>query len=575
MPVVPRRLTASPLVHGLRLLLRYLPEGYRSIFAWLAGIGLAVGVLEAGVLALIGLLGSSLASDRPADATTLGVGLLDDRGRTTLVLIGVAMIALTIVLRAAESHFVAKVGTAPLTNLRNALFRAYLRSSFTHQQNERGGELVDLLATHVPRAGFVVYYLAGAVSAGAMFVVLAGAAAVIDPVAFVVIVVAVALLWLLTLPLERLASRFGRLQNESSIDFTSDASEAAGAFKELRIFDVVDPVTDRLAQRAREVSHQIYVAKLTTSFTPNLYRALVLALLLIGLGVLNASGVGNVASAGTVVLLLVRALMASQLVSAYAQSAAEFVPFVDEITQRLDIYAASSTPEGSASLARVESIELRQVGHSYDEESPVLDGIELRIARGESVGLLGASGAGKSTLLSIVLGLIVPRTGVVLVNGVPIHEYTNSSLRTQIAAVPQDPLLVNASVADNIAFMRSGISQGDIESAARAAGIHDEIVAWPDGYDTVVGERGARALSGGQRQRVCIARALAGRPSLVILDEPTSALDNAAEEVVNQTLERLSGTCAVIVVSHRPEVLARCDRVVLLDSGRLSVSSPG
>ncbi len=311
------------------------------------------------------------------------------------------------------------------------------------------------------------------------------------------------------------------------------------------------------------------MAKLTTSFTPNLYRALVLALLLIGLGVLNASGVGNVASAGTVVLLLVRALMASQLVSAYAQSAAEFVPFVDEIARRLDTYAAGSSPEGSRTLINVESLALDGVSHSYDGEVPVLDHIELEVMGGGSIGLLGASGAGKSTLLSIILGLITPRNGRVLVNGTDIRDFTNASLRSAIAAVPQDPMLINATVAENIAFMRPGILQADVERAALAAGIHDEILGWPDGYETIVGERGARALSGGQRQRVCIARALAGRPSLMILDEPTSALDNAAEEVVNQTLERLSGGCAVIVVSHRPEVLARCDRVLRLDGGRL------
>ena len=565
----PGRLASSPLVHGLRLLEPYLPSGYRSIFGWLAAIGLGVGALEAGVLALIGLLGSSLASDAPADPAALGIGVLDDLGLTSLVIVGVVMILLTIILRAAESHFVAKIGTEPLTNLRNALLGSYLRSSFAHQQTERSGELVDLLATHVPRAGFVVYYLAGAVSAAAMFVVLAGLAAVIDPVAFVVIVVAVGLLWLVTRPLERLASRFGRLQNESSIQFTSDAAEAAGAFKELRVFDVVDAVTGRLAQRAKDVSHQIYVAKLTTTFTPNLYRALVLALLLVGLGVLNASGVANVASAGTVVLLLVRALMASQLVSAYAQSAAEFVPFVDEIARRLDTYGASSTADGTKTLTTVDSIELRNVSHSYEEAVPVLDQIELQLAGGTSVGLLGPSGAGKSTLLSVVLGLISPQSGSVLVNGVDIGEYTNASLRSAIATVPQDPLLVNATVAENIMFMRPDISQEDIERAALAAGIHHEILAWPDGYQTYIGERGARALSGGQRQRVCIARALAGQPSLMILDEPTSALDTAAEDVVNQTIDRLSGRCAVIVVSHRPEVLARCDRVLRLDAGRL------
>ena len=231
---------------------------------------------------------------------------------------------------------------------------------------------------------------------------------------------------------------------------------------------------------------------------------------------------------------------------------------------------------GHERLDAIVSVELRGVGFGFDDDTlPILQDIDLRLAQGEKVGLLGPSGSGKSTLLMILLGLREPRHGTALMNGRPASQFSARSFSEQVAAVPQEPLVLTASVRDNIRFFRSQVSDADIEAAARAAGIHDDIVRWPHGYDTEIGERGARALSGGQRQRVCIARALAGKPTLLIMDEPTSALDRAAEEVVNQTIDALGPDCAVVVVSHREAALRSCDRLLRLDNGRLSPSEAG
>ena len=576
---MPFGLSNSPLLRSVRLLAPFLPSGYRRSFAVLATLGLLIGLLEAAVLAFIGPLASALSSGQTQD--TVEVAVIGSVAPWRLVWIGVGLIVVTLVLRAFEAIAIARLGTTPLDRMRDALMRGYLGSTHRRQQAERAGELPDLLMSHVPRSGFLIYFVAGAVAAAAVFVVLAIAAAVVDPLAFAVIVGVVLVLGVLMVPLQRVARRFGRLQNESSLQYAADAAEAASASTEIRMFDAGQAMGDNLQAQAKQVSHQIFMAKLTTLFAPNLYRSLVLAMLLIGLGALVSGGaVDDVASASTVVLLLVRALMASQVVNSYTQAAAEYVPFVEEIDQRVEQYGFDRSVRGGVELNHVQSIELSDLGFSYRDGSPedepvddgetaVLEGANLSIRQGEKLGLLGASGSGKSTLLSLLLGLTQATAGRLDVNGRPPASYTEESWADQVAAVPQEPLVLTATVRDNIAFFRPDLTDEQIQRAATAAGIHDDIISWSDGYNTMIGERGVRSLSGGQRQRMCIARALVGQPSLLILDEPTSALDTAAEEVVNRTIDSLGDECTVVVVSHRQAALGPCSRLVRLDGGTI------
>jgi subfamily B ATP-binding cassette protein MsbA len=214
-------------------------------------------------------------------------------------------------------------------------------------------------------------------------------------------------------------------------------------------------------------------------------------------------------------------------------------------------------------------VEFRDVVFGYRDGPEVLHGLSLSIAPGEVVALVGPSGAGKTTMASLIPRFYDVRGGAVLVDGHDVRDLTQSSLRDQIAVVPQDPQLFGGTVYENIAYGRLDATEEEVFAAARAANAHTFISELPDGYDSIVGERGVK-LSGGQRQRVAIARAVLRDPRILILDEATSSLDNESEALVRQALDRLMRGRTVIVIAHRLTTVERADRIAVIEEGRVA-----
>jgi subfamily B ATP-binding cassette protein MsbA len=214
-----------------------------------------------------------------------------------------------------------------------------------------------------------------------------------------------------------------------------------------------------------------------------------------------------------------------------------------------------------------ERIELRDVHFSYVAGAPVINGVNLSIRRGQTVALVGPTGAGKSTLLDLVCRFYDPQQGSIELDGIDLRRLKLKTLLNQIAIVPQEPFLFNDTVMANILYSRPAAPREEVEAAARAAAIHDEILALPGGYDTVVGERGM-LLSGGQRQRVSIARALLRNAPILVLDEATSSLDSASERLVQTAVERLLDGRTTLVIAHRLSTVRNADRIVVLVDGR-------
>jgi ATP-binding cassette subfamily B protein len=214
-------------------------------------------------------------------------------------------------------------------------------------------------------------------------------------------------------------------------------------------------------------------------------------------------------------------------------------------------------------------IAFRHVCFEYDSNSPVLNNISFRCESGQAVALLGSTGSGKTSLVNLLPRFYEYTNGSLTLDGVELNAYPREFLRQQIGIVEQEPFLFSRTVRDNIMYgVGRDVSQAEIESAARAAAIHDVIAAFPDGYDTLVGEKGV-TLSGGQKQRVVIARTLLRDPRILILDDATSSVDAETEGMIRQALERLMLGRTTLIIAHRIQSVMIADLILVLDKGQI------
>jgi ATP-binding cassette, subfamily B, heavy metal transporter len=226
------------------------------------------------------------------------------------------------------------------------------------------------------------------------------------------------------------------------------------------------------------------------------------------------------------------------------------------------------TPGAQPLVIRGGEIRFDNVDFGYDPRRQVLHGVSFTVPAGSTTAVVGATGSGKSTLARLLFRFYDVNGGRVLIDGQDARNVTQQSLRSAIGIVPQDTVLFNDSIEYNIAYGRPGASRAEVEAAARSAHIHDFIARLPDGYDTMVGERGLK-LSGGEKQRVAIARTLLKNPAILIFDEATSALDSRTERVIQQELEAISAARTTLVIAHRLSTIVHADQIIVLDHGRI------
>ena len=216
-------------------------------------------------------------------------------------------------------------------------------------------------------------------------------------------------------------------------------------------------------------------------------------------------------------------------------------------------------------------VALERVSFSYTPGQPALQQVSLHAAAGEMIGLVGHTGAGKSTVINLLLRLYDVDAGAVTLDGIDLRDLEPATLRRQVSVVLQDPFLFSGTVADNIRYAKPDAAVAEVVQAARIAQAYDFVMGFPDGFDTVVGERGQR-LSGGERQRISIARAILRDPRILILDEATSALDLETEERFHAALAALTADGTVIAITHRLATLRRAQRLVVIEAGRIAES---
>ncbi|MFW6161237.1 MAG: ABC transporter ATP-binding protein [Planctomycetota bacterium] len=242
----------------------------------------------------------------------------------------------------------------------------------------------------------------------------------------------------------------------------------------------------------------------------------------------------------------------------------------ERVFEVLDTPGEVHEAEDAVAMASIEGrVEFREVTFGYDPHHPVLKNIDFEVEPGEMIGLVGHSGAGKTTTINLLCRFYDADEGEVLIDGVPIEQIRLDDLRQQLGVVPQDTFLFSGSIADNIAYAKPGATREDIVRAAKAANAHDFILRKPDGYETVLGEKGG-GLSAGERQRLAIARAVLHNPRILILDEATSQLDVRTEKQIQEAVERLIEGRTTFAIAHRLATLRNADRLVVLKNGEIA-----
>jgi ATP-binding cassette subfamily B protein len=227
------------------------------------------------------------------------------------------------------------------------------------------------------------------------------------------------------------------------------------------------------------------------------------------------------------------------------------------------------TPGAPALAVRAGEVRFENVRFGYEPEREILKGVDFTIPPGTSLAVVGPSGAGKSTIARLLYRFYDPTAGRILIDGQDIAAIGQASLRAAIGIVPQDTVLFNDTIGYNIGYGREGAGQDEIEQAAAGAAIDEFIASLPDGYGSMVGERGLK-LSGGEKQRVAIARTLLKNPPILLLDEATSALDSRTEEAIQGTLYGLARNRTTIMIAHRLSTIVDADQIIVLDDGRVA-----
>lgn len=529
-------------------------------------VSVASGLAEAALLTLIAAIAMSLADD--VDFVNIEMfGLNLSTALTPAIIAGVVLAIIRGAMQLWVAYLPAKMSGQAMVNLRTRLFDAFVRAAWPTKASEREGGFQAVMINQVRATAESVILLSVAISSLFMFLTLLISAVAMSVTAAVVITVVSLLLFLCLRPISRVLRRTSKVLSAENIEYAKSTQEVAALAEETQVFGATTAYREQFYAQLRAVQSPFERVRYLSNAVPSLYQSVALLVLILALAVVAVLGAGNIATLGAVVLILVRAVTYGQRVQTTISSFDEKVPFMEHLADAIERYEATPQTAGSTPIQRIDTLEMRAVSYAYAAKDVVRD-VSFEVELGEIVGIIGPSGAGKSTLVQLLLRLREPTRGSYRVNGIDALDVRADDWRARVAYVPQAPQLIYGSVRDNIRFFREDISDAAVDEAAKRAHVHDEILALPEGYKTIVGAR-ASAVSGGQKQRICLARALAADPTVIILDEPTSALDVRSENQVQASLEELAGRSIVFLVAHRLSTLAICNRVMVVMDGRI------
>lgn len=468
----------------------------------------------------------------------------------------------------ATRYFSAHIVSGFEERLRRTLFRRTLHASWPFLMRQKSGHLEGILLYDTEMSAAVINIISDIINIATTFTAYTIVALAISlKITLITLTLGGTLFWVFTPVFRRIrALQTGTAHLQKSTNH--HVAEHMASVKSLKAMALEAPVI--------AYAYSLFARVRTARIKTALYRQASIALfepvafiLIAVLFILSYRTLGfDIASFGIIMYLVQQMFNYIQSLSNQVQSINHLYPYLKATTdwrRRAGKYAEVDT--GSTAFRFQNELAFQGVSFSYRENHPVLNGLNLSIPKGQLLGIIGPSGVGKTTIVDLLLRLFEPTSGTLTVDGTDIHEIGLTDWRHHIAYVPQDGLLLNASVRENIRFY-SDVTDAQIEDAARTAHIHDTIMELPGGYDAPVGERGVN-LSGGQRQRIILARALARHPDILILDEATSAIDAESERLIHEAIAHLRGMATVIVITHRLATVQHLDRLIVLEQGAI------
>lgn len=521
---------------------------------------------QATALIMVASSAAALAGGRRTVEASVGLGSFSMSLRAAIMLSTAAAVVM-IILQLCAGRLTARLIRRAEARCRDDVVSSYLGAAWEHVSREERGDLQRLLTVNVTRVMRAVLFRSTWIFGASNLVILMGAAFVISPLLALLLI---AVVGVFALPLRLIKERTRReaaVHTDVERRFGNFVAAAVEQARETQVFHVGEIVRQRSGAIVSRAAAQQGKVQFLLWTVPSVYAGVALLALTAALSILGTVHSSHLGSTGAMVLLLLRSLIYGQAMITSTQNIIEASPYLLEIDDRLRGYRAAARTGGNVDPGPLADLSFSEVRYRYPEAvGDALRSGPLHIGNGEMIGVVGRTGSGKSTLAEVLLRLRAVRG--YRVNGIPAEQISDAAWARRVAYVPQSAVLFEGTVTENIRFYRDWITDADVAAAARAAHIDQEIRALPLGYDTPLAGI-AIGLSGGQRQRICIARALAGRPELLVLDEPTSGLDVHSEALFVETLRRLKGRATLVVIAHRMETLAACDRVLVVDAGRV------
>ena len=536
---------------------------FLTILLWNIGVSVLSGV---GIVMLIPLLNMLEIGDNrlPDWFMTLGYPL-----QVGLLLVGYVLLVtvktlLSRSLNIRENAFIEETGMA----LRKKLYTVLSGASWESLTARKDADVVNLFTSQCGQVSYgiaeVIHFLASIVSAAVQL----GIALMMSlPVTALVCVMGACMLAIF-MPLRKKSREYGDKMIRLSREFYSELQNQLASVKEVRAYGVEreHAALFESISAAFKTARMKYVRQ---SSVPGVVYSLAAAVMIALMYLVCTLGL-KVETDRLVVLVYVFARL-WPVFSGFQgriQSINSCVPAYEKLIEAMrEMQPETDVAETDEDFSRWREIRFDNVHFAYrnsDEET--LRGVSFSLERGEKLALLGRNGAGKTTAVNLLLGFLLPRSGAILVDGKPLESACIRAWRTQVGYVPQDPLILNASVRENLTRFHPNATEDELIAALRKAMAWGFVSRLPDGLDTVLGDRGVR-LSGGERQRIVLARVLLGHPSLIVLDEATSALDYESEMAFHDAIASFGKDAAVVLIAHHGATIAMADSAVVLEKG--------